>query len=187
MDSIGMADEQKHAAKPPAVMQTTPWEGELPELLNRQFGAQLLECASYLGQNFVVMTPGAVLPAIELLQLDADFDYLVDLTAVDYPTRPRRFELVYTLYSFSRNEHLRVKTRIADGQEPESLTEAFSGANWLEREVFDMFGIRFHRHPGLKRILLPDEWNGFPLRKDASILAMDNDWVKQNLGIESGQ
>jgi NADH-quinone oxidoreductase subunit C len=80
-----------------------------------------------------------------------------------------------------------VKTAVADGFQPRSLVAIYPTANWLEREVYDMFGIEFEAHPDMRRILLPDEWQGFPLRKDKSILAMDNEWVKANLGIESGQ
>jgi NADH-quinone oxidoreductase subunit C len=91
------------------------------------------------------------------------------------------------LYSFSRNERIRVKTRIKEGQKPQSVVGVHLTANWLEREVYDMFGIEFQGHPDLRRILMPDEWEGHPLRKDYDILQMDNRWVQENLGIESGQ
>jgi len=82
---------------------------------------------------------------------------------------------------------LRVKAQIADGEQPESATDVYLAANWLEREVFDMFGIEFAGHPNMKRILLPEDWRGFPLRKEYGITQMDNQLVKDNLGIESGQ
>ena len=85
------------------------------------------------------------------------------------------------------NQRIRVKARVRDGFRPPSLTPVFPGANWLEREVFDLFGIEFAGHPHLTRILLPDGWSGHPLRKDYSIIQMDNRWVRENLGIDSGQ
>lgn len=178
-----------HAAKPaaPAVMAATPWDGELPSQIKEEFGDRVIEYSMYLGQSFAVVKPDAVVGLIEYLKLEADFDYLVDVTAVDYPDRPERFDLIYVLYSFARNERIRVKTRIADGFKPESCAAVHLTANWLEREVFDMFGIEFAGHPDMKRILLPDEWQGHPLRKSETILNMDNRWVRENLGIESGQ
>jgi NADH-quinone oxidoreductase subunit C len=158
-----------------------------PEQLAGNFGARILKLESYLGQNFVVASLDAVPEILEFLKLEADFDFLTDFTAVDYPERPERFELVYVLYSFARNEYLRVKAQAAEGQTAPTATGVYPAANWLEREVFDMFGIRFDGHPDLKRILLPDEWQGHPLRRDHSIIGMDNQWVKQNLDIESGQ
>ncbi|SRR6266852_4415375 len=173
--------------KPPAPMAATPWEGELPAQLKERFGDQISEYNTYLGQNFVVAKADSVIPILEFLKLEADFDYLVDITAVDYPKRAERFDLVYILYSFRRNERVRVKTMVADGARPQTAVNVHTGANWLEREVFDMFGIQFAGHPDMRRILLPEEWEGFPLRKDMSILKQDDRWVRENLGIESGQ
>jgi len=176
-----------HAAKPPAPMAATPWDGELPQQLKARFGGKISDYSTYLGQNFVVATPDAVIPILEFLKLEGDFDYLVDITAVDYPNRPERFDLVYILYSFARNERLRVKCMIADGDKPATAVAGHTGSNGLEREVFDMFGVQFAGHPDMRRILLPEEWQGFPLRKDHSIIQQDDRWVKENLGIESGQ
>ncbi|MCX6624962.1 MAG: NADH-quinone oxidoreductase subunit C [Acidobacteria bacterium] len=168
-------------------MVTTPWEGAIPERLKEQFQDQVVECASYLGQNFVVARPASVIQILDYLKLELDFDYLVDITAVDWPKKAERFELVYILYSFQRNERVRVKAAIADGVKAESAVVLYPTANWLEREVYDMFGIEFEGHPDLRRILMPDDWQGFPLRKDYGITQMDNRWVQENLGIESGQ
>jgi NADH-quinone oxidoreductase subunit C len=115
------------------------------------------------------------------------FDLLEDYTAVDWPRREKRFDLVANLYSFPHNYRLRLKIPIGATERPSSLAEIWPTANWLEREIFDMFGIEFAGHPGLKRILLPDEWQGHPLRKDYDILQQDTAWVRENLGIESGQ
>lgn len=168
-------------------MVTSPWESDLTAMLKERFGDQISEFSSYLGQNFLVARPDAVIPILDFLKLEADFDYLVDITAVDYPKRAERFDLIYILYSFTRNERIRVKTLIAESAKPRTAVGVHPGANWLEREVFDMFGIEFQGHPDMRRILLPEEWQGFPLRKDYSILQQDDRWVKENLGIESGQ
>jgi NADH-quinone oxidoreductase subunit C len=173
--------------KAPAVMAATPWESELASEIKEHFAERVTEASTYLGQNFVVCKPETAIPLIEFLKLEADFDYLVDITAVDWPKRAERFDLVYILYSFSRNERVRVKTFIADGYKPESAVGVHLTANWLEREVFDMFGIEFEGHPDLRRILMPDEWQGYPLRKDYGIFQQDDRWVQENLGIESGQ
>ncbi len=173
--------------KPPAVMAATPWDGDLPAALKENFGGSIKETSSYLGQNFIVAAPGAAIAILEYLKLEADFDYLVDITAVDWPKRPERFDLVYIVYSFARNERIRIKTAIPDGFKPATAVGVHLTANWLEREVFDMFGIEFAGHPDLRRILMPEEWQGYPLRKDYSILQQDQRWVQENLGIESGQ
>jgi NADH-quinone oxidoreductase subunit C len=178
-----------HAAppKPPATMAATPWDSDLAQEIKERFGERVTETSTYLGQNFVVCKPDAAVSLLSFLKLEAEFDYLVDLTAVDWPKRPERFDLVYILYSFARNERVRVKTYIADGYKPETAIGAHLTANWLEREVFDMFGIEFAGHPDMRRILLPEEWQGYPLRKDYGIIQQDERWVQENLGIESGQ
>lgn len=175
------------APKAPPKMATTPWESELTRSLSAQFGDRIVEFCSYLGQEFLIARPEAVIPIIDWLKTEAGFDYLVDITAVDYPERSERFELVYILYSFSRNQRVRIKTSIPEGYRPLSATRVHPTANWLEREVFDMFGIEFEGHPDLRRILMPEEWQGHPLRKDYSILQQDQAWVRENLGIESAQ
>jgi NADH-quinone oxidoreductase subunit C len=157
-----------HAApKPPAPMATTPWESDLTRNLAEHFGDRIPEFSTYLGQNFLVAKPESIAPILEFLKLEEDFDYLVDLTAVDYPKREARFDLIYIVYSFAKNERIRVKSIVAEGARPATATTVHSAANWLEREVFDMFGIVFDGHPNLRRMLLPDDWDeGFPLRKD---------------------
>ena len=173
--------------KPPATMAATPWDSDLAKEIKERFSDRIVETSTYLGQNFIVVKPDSAVPLIEYLKLDADFDYLVDITAVDWPKRAERFDVVYILYSFARNERVRVKTYIAEGYKPETAVNVHLTANWLEREVFDMFGIEFAGHPDMRRILLPEEWQGYPLRKDYGIIQQDDRWVQENLGIESGQ
>jgi len=173
--------------KPPATMAATPWDSDLAREVKARFGDGVLAASTYLGQDFVLTKPESAVPVLEYLKLEADFDYLVDITAVDWPKRAERFDLVYLVYSFPHNQRIRIKTQIVDGFEPRTATGVHLTANWLEREVFDMFGIRFAGHPDLRRILMPEDWQGYPLRKDYGILQQDVRWVQENLGIESGQ
>lgn len=97
---------------------------------------------------------------------ESGFNHLSDLTAADYLDRDPRFDLMIILSSHESRTYIRLKTVVAEGQDVDSLTPVWSGANWFEREVFDLFGINFIDHPALKRILLPGDYQGHPLRKD---------------------
>ena len=152
----------------------------------REYGSAI-NALTHLGQNYLEVDRSLIPDILCLLRDDEQFDYCVDVTAVHYPKREKQFDVVWILYSFARNERIRVKTQIADGDSLPSSVPIWTTANWLEREVFDMFGIKFDGHPDMKRILLPDGWKGHPLRKDYGILQQDNEWVQINLGIESGQ
>jgi NADH-quinone oxidoreductase subunit C len=119
------------------------------------------------GELTLEIVPAKIASICGFLKYDQDFVRLSSVTAVDrYPAEPR-FEVVYHLHSIARNERLRLKCRLA-GTDPsiDSVTSVWRGANWYEREVFDLFGIRFANHPNLTRILMPEDWEGYPLRKD---------------------
>lgn len=163
-----------------------PWNSPLVEKYRSQYGSGV-EALTYLGQNYFIVDRSLIPDILRLLRDEEQFDYCVDITAVHYPKREKQFDVLWNLYSYARNERMRVKTQIADGASISSSVSIWPTANWLEREVFDMFGIQFEGHPDLKRILLPDEWKGHPLRKDYGILQQDQEWVQINLGIESGQ
>jgi NADH-quinone oxidoreductase subunit C len=122
------------------------------------------------GERTAIVASEKLLDVCRLLKDQLDFERLSTITAVDrYPSEPR-FEVVYHLQSIARNERLRLKC-LLPGLDPEidSVTGVWSSANWFERETFDMFGVRFRNHPGLRRILMPDDWEGHPLRKDYPI------------------
>jgi NADH-quinone oxidoreductase subunit C len=163
-----------------------PWDSPMIAKLKGNYGSGM-EPLTYAGQNYMVVDRSLIPEILQVLRNEEQFDYCVDITAVHYPAREKQFDVVWVLYSFARNERIRVKTQIADGATLPSSVPVWPGANWLEREVFDMFGIKFDGHPDMKRILLPDGWKGHPLRKDYGILQQDNEWVQINLGIESGQ
>jgi NADH/F420H2 dehydrogenase subunit C len=97
---------------------------------------------------------------------DARFDLCSDVTASDWPQRPERFDVVYCLYSTERHHRVRVKAKVAERQAIASVTSVWPAAGWLEREVFDLFGVTFTGHPDLRRILMPEDWQGYPQRKD---------------------
>ena len=169
----------------PAGPLPVPWDSPLVAKLKGLYGPGI-EPLTFLGQNYVVVDR-SLIPEILQVLCREEFDYCVDITAVHYPKREKQFDVIWVLYSFAANERIRVKTLIADGETVPSSVPIWPTANWLEREVFDMFGIQFDGHPDMKRILLPDGWKGHPLRKDYGILQQDNEWVQINLGIESGQ
>jgi NADH-quinone oxidoreductase subunit C len=172
--------------KPPVVLQT-PLDNEFVTGFRAKFGAALLEAMQDRKQSILTVDRARLAEMALHLRDEEKFDMLADLTAVDWPKREKRFDVVLNLYSFAKNERLMVKVHAADAEEVPSVVSVWPTANWQEREVFDMFGIVFSGHPDLKRILLPDEWQGYPLRKDYDILQQDTAWVRENLEIESGQ
>jgi NADH-quinone oxidoreductase subunit C len=183
----------KPAAAAPPKPAAPPKEGPLPldnELVKRyraRLGEALREAWTDRKQAILVVALERLLEIAQYTRDDEQFDLLTDLTAVDWPKREKRFDLVLNLYSFPKQERLRIKAQVGEGEPAPTVSGIWPTANWLEREVYDMFGIVFAGHPNLKRLLLPEEWEGFPLRKDYDILQQDDAWVRENLGIESGQ
>jgi NADH-quinone oxidoreductase subunit C len=155
--------------------------------LKNAFGSGICDAGSFAGQNYLVVDRSVCHEVLLNLYAESDYTSLTDLTAVHYPKDALPFEMVWILFSMSANERVRVKARFADGEEVPTVTDRWVGANWMEREVYDMFGIRFTGHPDLRRILMPEDWTGYPLRKDYDSHKQDTDWVQKNLGIESGQ
>lgn len=140
--------------------------------LKARFGAAVLETHSLFGDDTAVVEPGVWRAAAEFLRDEPalDFNMFIDLCGVDFPQRVPRFEIVLHVYSFAKRQRVRLKTRVGDeegdGCEVDSIVSVWSGANWFERETFDMMGIVFQGHPDLRRILMYPEFVGFPLRKD---------------------
>jgi NADH-quinone oxidoreductase subunit C len=186
------------AAKPPAVAApprppAPPKEGpvaldnEVVKRYKERFGDAIREAWIDRKQAILVVAREQLEEIAIYSRDDEQFDWLSDLTAVDWPKREKRFDIVLNMYSFEKNERLRLKVYSAADERVPSVQGVWATANWLEREVYDMFGVVFEGHPELKRILMPDEWQGHPLRKDYDILTQDTAWVRENLGIESGQ
>jgi NADH-quinone oxidoreductase subunit C len=170
-----------------ALPKPVPLDNELVQRLRARFGDAMREASLDRKQAIVTIALEQLREISRYCRDEEKFDMLVDLTAVDWPKREKRFDMVLNLYSFAKNERLRLKAHAGENEPAPSVCEIWPSANWMERECYDMFGIVFEGHPDLKRILLPDEWQGHPLRKDYDILKQDTDWVRENLGIESGQ
>jgi NADH-quinone oxidoreductase subunit C len=164
LESLGGAREPRFVTETPdldqnpIVTKLRAWDAEA-----------IAEALYFRGETTVVVPRARLLRVAEYLaaQPDCDFKLLVDISAVDrYPVEPR-FELSYHMVSLSRRDRLRLRVWVS-GRDPvaDSVTPVWPTANWHEREIFDLFGVRFAGHPDLRRILLPEEWEGFPLRKD---------------------
>ena len=140
--------------------------------IKESFENDVIEVHSPFQQDTAVIAPSALLSVATLLKEDPELQYnfLMDLTAVDYWKRKPRFEVVYHFLSVANSFRLRLKVPVAEPKpKVDSLTSLWPGANWYEREVYDMFGIQFIGHPDLRRILLYPEFEGHPLRKDYPI------------------
>ncbi|MBU2982073.1 NADH-quinone oxidoreductase subunit C [Lentibacter algarum] len=116
----------------------------------------------------VEVAPTSIVGLVEFLKSDSacKFSSLVDVTAVDYPERAKRFDMVYHFLSMFQNQRIRLKAAIREDEIVQSITDIFPAANWFEREIFDMFGILFSGHPDLRRLLTDYGFRGYPLRKD---------------------
>jgi NADH/F420H2 dehydrogenase subunit C len=188
-------DPKAHEAPKAAVPAGPPDQAPPADLAPPAFLASLstavpggVEHISYFVGDWTAIVPVARL--LEVLQHlrdapDAAFDLCSDVTASDWPTRPQRFDIIYCLFSTRHHHRVRVKTRAAEQEGVPSVTGLWAGANWFEREMYDMFGVNLTGHPDRRRILMPDDWQGFPQRKDYPLegpgeLLMENplDWLK---------
>lgn len=156
----------------------------LVKKLNAKFGDSISEAVEFIGQLSINVERTRIVEICDFLKSDEEspFNYLSDLTCVHYPDRKEApFDVVYNLYSIPANERVRLKVVTNDDSEVDSVTGVWPAANWLEREVFDLFGIRFRNHPDLRRLLLPPDWEGYPLRKDVALEFVENEWTAKHL------
>jgi NADH-quinone oxidoreductase subunit C len=192
------AAKESLAAQPAAPGTTTPKppvkkkeEGPKPtdasahplvKKLKAEFGEAIGDASEFVGQLSVFVARDRIVAVCDFLRTNSDtpFDYLSDLTCVHYPEKKQApFEVVYNLYSILVNERVRLKVTSSD--EVDSVTGVWPAANWMEREVFDLFGVRFRNHPDLRRLLLPPDWEGYPLRKDFPLEFIENAWTEKHL------
>ena len=158
---------------------------ELLEKIKSKFGDYIIEHDEFRGELSVTINKEKLVELMNFLKNEPDlqFDYLVLMTAVDFPKREERFDLVYELRSLTYKMVMRVKTRTKEDEPVDSISSIWHSADWDERETYDMFGIRFNNHPDLRRILMPDDWEGHPLRKDYPLKGKpgDDSWLDKHL------
>jgi NADH-quinone oxidoreductase subunit C len=155
----------------------------LVKKLRDKFDSAVIEAAEFLGQLSIRIEALRVVEICDTLKRDPEtpFNYLSDLTCAHYPDhREAPFEVIYNLYSIPANERVRLRLW-ANGEGVDSVTGVWPAADWLEREVYDLFGVTFHNHPDLRRILLPPDWEGHPLRKDYPLEFVENRWTEEHL------
>jgi NADH-quinone oxidoreductase subunit C len=139
---------------------------EAADALGARFGDAIRAVTTFRQEISVVVDAQEIVAACTFLRDECHYDYLSDLTAVDWLDRLPRFDVVYHILSMRDWSRLRLKVQVQDGQPAPTVTSVWPAANWPEREVWDLYGIEFAGHPDMRRILMPDGWIGFPLRKD---------------------
>ena len=171
------APKKKPAAKPPPEPPKGPTDPAPPDdlpvpgyvtALQTGVPGAVTQVTYWVGDWSVIVPADQLIDVMRFLRDDeaTEFDYCSDITATDWPPREQRFDVIYCLCSTRFRHRVRVKVRAAEGDPVPSVTGLWSGANWLEREVYDQFGVNIVNHPDLRWILMPDEWQGFPQRKD---------------------
>jgi NADH-quinone oxidoreductase subunit C len=135
----------------------------------QQLPEAIVDARAGFGELTLGIAPAQIVDVCRVLKNTVGFERLSAVTAVDWWPRAPRFEVVYLLHSIQKNARLRMNVRLAENEDIDSVCSVWRGANWYEREVFDLFGIRFRNHPNLERIMMPADWEGHPLRKDYPI------------------
>ena len=140
-----------------------------PKKIKEAFPQIVQETPITLGELTLIIVKEGLVPLCRYLHDDSEmlFDHITDICSLDFPEDEERFAVVYHFYSIPKNHRIRLKTRVSEEEcAIDSITSIWKGANFMEREVYDMMGIRFNHHPDLRRIMLPEDFEGYPLRKD---------------------
>jgi len=150
--------------------------------LKERFADALLEAKEFRGEVTVTVKKESILEVLKCLRDDLRYNFLTDVTAVDYLGQEPRFMVVYHLMSIPNKDRIRIKAPLAEADcSIDSATALWNSANWLERETYDLMGVRFNNHPNLVRILMTDDWVGHPLRKDCPLQGPDREPYKGRL------
>lgn len=153
---------------------------QIADRIKDKFPDEVLEIKEFIGQVSVTIKKKRILEICRYLHDETDlyFNYLTDICGVDYlGKKENRFEVVYHLYSIKHRHRIRLKAEVSENDPViDSVIPVWTGGNWHERECFDMYGIVFNGHPDLRRILLPEDWEGYPLRKDYPLKGTEKEW-----------
>jgi NADH-quinone oxidoreductase subunit C len=204
--SDGNEEKTMEQTEQPDALPSDPLAAASVTLLRERFPEDIRHVGEHRGEVTVVVGPAAILAIARALSDDSSlrYDFLADITAVDWPERDPRFEVIYHLLSLPTRAVLRLKVLVGDVDgvdedtselEVPSVTTVWPAANFFEREIFDLFGIRFAGHPNMTRILMPSDWVGHPLRKDYPLTGFhlpDPHWggqvpLSQELPMTTGQ
>ncbi|MDT4897966.1 MAG: NADH-quinone oxidoreductase subunit [Acidobacteriota bacterium] len=156
----------------------------LVKKIGQRFDGAVIEASEFIGQLSIRIERSRLVEVCDYLKRDAEmpFNFLSDLTCVHFPDRAEApFDVIYNLYSIAANERVRLKVATDEETGVESVASVWPTANWMEREVFDLFGVPFSNHPDLRRILLPPDWEGHPLRKEYPLEFIENNWTTKHL------
>jgi NADH-quinone oxidoreductase subunit C len=144
-------------------------QDELIQSIRTKLSPHVVGFHSHRGDDTLLVKRESILEVMKTVKEEFQFEMLMDIAGVDFLGQEPRFEVVYHLNSFTHNARLRIKVQVKEGEEVESITPLWQIANWLERETWDMMGIKFANHPDLRRLLMYDEFIGYALRKDYPI------------------
>jgi NADH-quinone oxidoreductase subunit C len=149
------------------------WDDPVAAALKEELGEAVESARTFAGDLTLQVRRDAIAQVCASLRTRHGFTYLVDVCGADYPKREPRFDVVYHVYSFEANRRLRLRVMTDEATPVPTVSTVWRAANWSEREVFDMYGVRFEGHPDMTRILLWEGFNGYPLRKDFPVEGLD--------------
>jgi NADH-quinone oxidoreductase subunit C len=144
--------------------------------LKAKFGETVLAVSEFRGETTVVVKKEEIVAVCAFLKAELGFNFLTDLCSIDYLGQAPRFMMVYQLYNIGTHKRLRIKAAVEESDARiDTVSGVWATANWLERECYDLMGIVFNNHPDPRRILMPDDWIGYPLRKDYPVQGPDRE------------
>jgi NADH-quinone oxidoreductase subunit C len=149
--------------------------GQMVKALAEKFGDAVTGTIEFRGEQSVIIKLESLKPLLRYCRDELGFDFLTDISSVDHFENEPRFEVVYELFGLGHHQHLRVKSLLTDEQEAPTVTDIWPTANWHEREIFDMMGIRFDGHPDLRRILMWEGYPFYPLRKEFPLAGKESE------------